>query len=173
MAGREGFVSGTEVPTGFAHLGARDYDAATGRFISVDPVGDLTDPQQINGYAYSNNNPVTFTDPDGKFWVSLIKLVKAVIKVVTAYTSRASGGGMSAWAAETTATVMADSGKVPAAVAIPPLRESCISFRFTAFTRTTQLSHEKQGVPVRAHFQPTIAVLEKGPLRQLFMPCLQ
>ncbi|MEU3955384.1 polymorphic toxin-type HINT domain-containing protein [Streptomyces achromogenes] len=99
--GEKGFVGGTEDPTGFTHLGARDYDTATGRFISVDPIGDLTDPQQINGYAYSNNNPVTFADPDGKFWFSLIKLVKAVIKIVTAYINRTSGssgrggGGMS------------------------------------------------------------------------------
>lgn len=26
---------------------------------------DLSDPQQINGYSYSNNNPTTFADPSG------------------------------------------------------------------------------------------------------------
>ncbi|MFG3662526.1 polymorphic toxin-type HINT domain-containing protein, partial [Streptomyces sp. NPDC047706] len=63
--GEKGFVGGTEDPTGLTHLGAREYDATNGRFISVDPIGDLKDPQQINGYAYSNNNPVTFSDPTG------------------------------------------------------------------------------------------------------------
>ncbi|GAB2873290.1 RHS repeat-associated core domain-containing protein [Streptomyces deserti] len=85
--GERGFVGGTKEPTGLTHLGARDYDASTGRFVSVDPLADLTDPQQINGYAYSNNNPVTFADPDGKFFGSLIGLIIAVVKVVVAVSS--------------------------------------------------------------------------------------
>ncbi|MET4644443.1 MULTISPECIES: RHS repeat-associated core domain-containing protein [Streptomyces] len=66
--GQKGFIGGTkDATTGLTHLGARDYDPSTGRFISVDPVMDLTDPQQINGYAYANNNPVTASDPTGLF----------------------------------------------------------------------------------------------------------
>ncbi|MFF6975031.1 MULTISPECIES: RHS repeat-associated core domain-containing protein [Streptomyces] len=62
----KGFVGGTtDTSTGLTHLGARDYDPLTGRFVSVDPVIDHNDPQQMNGYAYGNNNPVSFTDPDG------------------------------------------------------------------------------------------------------------
>ncbi|MER5751629.1 HYD1 signature containing ADP-ribosyltransferase family protein [Streptomyces sp. NPDC002088] len=62
----KGFVGGTiQESTGLTTLGAREYDADTGRFISADPVVDYTDPQQINGYAYSNNNPVTFSDASG------------------------------------------------------------------------------------------------------------
>ncbi|WP_460407308.1 RHS repeat-associated core domain-containing protein, partial [Actinophytocola sediminis] len=45
--------------------GARQYDPTLGRFISVDPIMDLTDPQQMNGYTYSNNNPTTYSDPTG------------------------------------------------------------------------------------------------------------
>ncbi|GIM93653.1 polymorphic toxin-type HINT domain-containing protein [Paractinoplanes toevensis] len=60
-----GFVGGTLDAIGLTHVGARDYDPGIGRFISVDPVQDLTDPQQWNGYAYSNNNPTTFSDPTG------------------------------------------------------------------------------------------------------------
>ncbi|MBD0734394.1 polymorphic toxin-type HINT domain-containing protein [Streptomyces sp. CBMA29] len=51
--------------TGLTHLGARDYDPTTGRFISLDPVLELTDPQQINGYSYASGNPVTGSDPTG------------------------------------------------------------------------------------------------------------
>jgi RHS repeat-associated protein len=59
-------VGGTiQESTGLTTLGAREYDADTGRFISADPIIDYNDPQQINGYAYSNNNPVTFSDPTG------------------------------------------------------------------------------------------------------------
>jgi RHS repeat-associated protein len=64
--GSRAFVDGTLDPTtGLTHLGAREYDPSLGRFISVDPVLDLTDPQQMHGYTYSNNNPVTFSDPTG------------------------------------------------------------------------------------------------------------
>ncbi|MGI5146327.1 polymorphic toxin-type HINT domain-containing protein [Plantactinospora sp. CA-294935] len=61
----KGFVGGTRDNTGLTHLGAREYDPQIGRFISVDPIMDLTDPQQIHGYTYANNNPITLSDPDG------------------------------------------------------------------------------------------------------------
>ena len=61
----KGFVGGTADNTGLTHLGAREYDPAIGRFISVDPVMDLTNPQQIHGYTYANNNPTTLSDPGG------------------------------------------------------------------------------------------------------------
>ncbi|WP_265868013.1 ricin-type beta-trefoil lectin domain protein [Streptomyces sp. SKN60] len=51
--------------SGFTPLGARLYDPAVGRFLSADPVLDLNDPLQSNGYAYAHNNPVTFSDPTG------------------------------------------------------------------------------------------------------------
>ncbi|WP_204764494.1 RHS repeat-associated core domain-containing protein [Lentzea nigeriaca] len=35
------------------------------RFLSADPIVDNNDPRQLNGYAYSNNSPVTFSDPTG------------------------------------------------------------------------------------------------------------
>ncbi|WP_329082139.1 RHS repeat-associated core domain-containing protein [Streptosporangium sp. NBC_01469] len=65
--GERGFVGGTIDKTmGLTKLGAREYDADTGRFVSADPVMDLTDPQQINGYAYASNNPVTWHDASGE-----------------------------------------------------------------------------------------------------------
>ncbi|OMI36982.1 hypothetical protein SPAR_22709 [Streptomyces sparsogenes DSM 40356] len=54
-----------DTTTGLTHIGAREYDPNIGRFISVDPVMDLTDPQQISGYTYANNTPVTMSDPTG------------------------------------------------------------------------------------------------------------
>ncbi|GIH60646.1 polymorphic toxin-type HINT domain-containing protein [Microbispora siamensis] len=64
--GQRGFVGGViDDATALTHLGAREYDAETGRFISVDPVFDAADPQSWNGYAYADNNPVTKSDPSG------------------------------------------------------------------------------------------------------------
>ncbi|MFI5713134.1 RHS repeat-associated core domain-containing protein [Kribbella sp. NPDC051620] len=61
-----GFVNGVDDPsTALTHLGAREYDPKLGRFISVDPLIDVTDPITLNGYRYGNNNPATFSDPDG------------------------------------------------------------------------------------------------------------
>ncbi|MCR6649342.1 MAG: RHS repeat-associated core domain-containing protein [Cellulomonas sp.] len=54
-----------DTATGLTMVGARYYDEANGRFISVDPLLDLADPQQWNAYAYANNNPTTLSDPSG------------------------------------------------------------------------------------------------------------
>ncbi|MFB7512941.1 polymorphic toxin-type HINT domain-containing protein [Streptomyces sp. NPDC056144] len=47
------------------HIGAREYDQNTGRFISADPIMDIADPLQMNGYTYANGNPVSKSDPTG------------------------------------------------------------------------------------------------------------
>ena len=61
-----GFVNGiTDTTTGYTRLGARDYDPATGRFITTDPVFDLGDPKSFNGYDYADNNPTTADDATG------------------------------------------------------------------------------------------------------------
>ncbi|WP_328994284.1 hypothetical protein OG394_07620 [Kribbella sp. NBC_01245] len=82
--GQRGFVGGTnDASTGLVHLGAREYDPTLGRFISVDPEANYQDPQTINGYSYSNNSPVTFTDPDGNSWFSnMVSSVTSSIKSV-------------------------------------------------------------------------------------------
>ncbi|WP_427890306.1 RHS repeat-associated core domain-containing protein [Kribbella sp. GL6] len=84
-ATHRGFVGGTEdTSTGLTHLGAREYDAALGKFVSADPVVDFNDPQQLNAYAYANNSPVTFSDADGQRYVyDVVKELKTRIKVVT------------------------------------------------------------------------------------------
>ena len=64
--GEHGYLDKPVDSTGLTAIGARMYDPVLGAFISVDPIMDLADPQQWNAYAYSNNNPTTFTDPTGK-----------------------------------------------------------------------------------------------------------
>ncbi|GAB3803013.1 RHS repeat domain-containing protein [Micromonospora zhanjiangensis] len=61
----KGFVGGTKDGTGLTHLGAREYDPQTGRFISVDPIIDPSDPQQMHGYAYASNSPTSYVDATG------------------------------------------------------------------------------------------------------------
>ena len=64
--------------TGFYYFGARYMRPEIGRFASPDSVGAvdaktnktnyslLTNPQKLNPYAYSLNNPYRYIDPDGK-----------------------------------------------------------------------------------------------------------
>src|SRR5262249_16288300 len=61
----KGFVGGTIDPTGTIHLGAPEADPSIGPFASADPVIDHGNPQQVNGYAYANNSPITMSDPSG------------------------------------------------------------------------------------------------------------
>ena len=46
--------------------GARHYDAALGRFTTVDPLAEKH--YSINSYAYCGNNPINRIDPDGRDW---------------------------------------------------------------------------------------------------------
>jgi len=52
--------------TGFIYAGARHYDPVVGRFMGIDSIGFTEDNfRMFNRYAYANNNPFRFTDPDG------------------------------------------------------------------------------------------------------------
>lgn len=55
----------TDDDTGLASVGARDYDASIGRFISSDPLLLTDSPAQLLGYTYANNNPIAYSDPTG------------------------------------------------------------------------------------------------------------
>lgn len=56
-----------DAATGLTYMQARYYDPVVGRFYGVDPVGfSAANPHTFNRYAYSNNNPYTYKDPDGK-----------------------------------------------------------------------------------------------------------
>ena len=55
----------TDASTGLTTVGARTYDAQTGRFISADPVFQPQRPQDVGGYAYAGNDPVNGSDPTG------------------------------------------------------------------------------------------------------------
>ncbi|WP_179251328.1 RHS repeat-associated core domain-containing protein [Enemella evansiae] len=79
--GTNGFVQGTNDPLlGIVHLGARDYDPASGRFLSPDPVIDSDNPRQWNAYDYGGANPVMNPDPTGEFWPIIGMALRAIAK---------------------------------------------------------------------------------------------
>ena len=57
-----------DATTGLSYMGARYYNPMIGRFMGVDPKGfDENSIYSFNRYAYANNNPYKFVDPDGRF----------------------------------------------------------------------------------------------------------
>jgi RHS repeat-associated protein len=55
----------TDTTTGLTDIGAREYDPTLGRFISLDPLFEASSPQQLGGYSYAGDNPITQSDPTG------------------------------------------------------------------------------------------------------------
>ena len=83
--------------TALDYLNARYYDGYRGQFVSQDPaflkIGSsefeedfniklnhyLMNPQSLNSYSYANNNPLTWSDPDGE----ILPIIAAGILVAT------------------------------------------------------------------------------------------
>jgi RHS repeat-associated protein len=51
--------------TGLYHLRARQYDPASGRFLSPDPLSPAADQPQVSTFAYVQNRPTVLRDPSG------------------------------------------------------------------------------------------------------------
>jgi RHS repeat-associated protein len=71
-----------EEALGLSYFGARWYNPRLGRFMGMDPVeaqaGDL---YSFNRYAYANNNPYKFVDPDGQAAESVTDFISLGISV--------------------------------------------------------------------------------------------
>jgi len=69
-----------DLETDLDYFEARYYSNSLGRFSSVDPVNltaeRLVDPQRINLFAYTRNNPLKFVDPNGEDVISIEVIVK-------------------------------------------------------------------------------------------------
>lgn len=74
--------------TGLSYSGARYYDPVAGRFAGIDPQGfDPENVHSFNRYAYANNNPYRFVDPDGHSPIDVVFLAYDVGKLgVAIYT---------------------------------------------------------------------------------------
>jgi len=84
---------------------ARYYDNRIGRFVSQDVVfweigqtergrALMADPQQLNAYAFSRNNPLRYVDPSGE---NAVDMVKDTIRQIT---EKASQAAKDAWVSE-------------------------------------------------------------------------
>lgn len=60
-----GYLNAPASSTGLTQLGARTYDAALGKFVSVDPLLDTAEPRHANAYTYSYHSPISYSDPTG------------------------------------------------------------------------------------------------------------
>jgi len=75
---------------GLYYVRARYYDAENGRFLSVDPYYlFVTDPQTINRFVYSLNNPLSVFDPSGmiglkSYGMSIVQSIGATYKLISA-----------------------------------------------------------------------------------------
>lgn len=57
-----------DTETGLDYFGARYYSSVQGRFIGADIAGpNVSDPQTLNKYLYTLNNPLRYIDPDGRY----------------------------------------------------------------------------------------------------------
>ncbi len=71
--------------TGLSFFGARNYDPTIGRFVSIDPQGfDEGNIQSFGRYAYGNNNPYKFVDPNGESPVDLVFFAADAVKLAGA-----------------------------------------------------------------------------------------
>jgi RHS repeat-associated protein len=66
-----------DLESGLDNFGARYHASSLGRFISPDPKPVfrklLANPQDLNLYLYTVNNPLRYSDPDGKDWLDALK----------------------------------------------------------------------------------------------------
>ena len=75
------------------HMGARYYNPQIGRFLSIDPKeADPSDLHSLNRYAYANNNPYRYVDPDGHSPLDLGFFVVDAVKLGMALTSGSGAG---------------------------------------------------------------------------------
>jgi len=69
--------------TGLSYMGARYYSPVVGRFMGMDPKGIVPeDPHSFNRYAYANNNPYKYVDPDGR--AALLVVYKLLVTAAAA-----------------------------------------------------------------------------------------
>jgi RHS repeat-associated protein len=101
-----------DAETGLDYFLARYYSGAQGRFLSPDefkggpddaltgrditppgplPYADIGNPQSLNKYAYTYNNPLRYTDPDGHCPICVVVIGAAALVLLSDDTANAPG----------------------------------------------------------------------------------
>ena len=70
-ASQQGYTGHVGDNTGLVYMQARYYDPVIGRFYSNDPIG-FRGEHSFNRYAYANNNPYKYVDPNGESAVAAV-----------------------------------------------------------------------------------------------------
>jgi len=89
QAGFTGHIK--DADTGLTYMQARYYDPVIGRFYSNDPIG-FRGVHSFNRYAYANNNPYKYVDPDGKAAAAALALIPPPIGVTNSPSSKSRQG---------------------------------------------------------------------------------
>ena len=100
-----------DAKTGLSYMGARYYDPVLGRFMGADAAAVM--PENVNGinrYAYANNNPYRYVDPDGHSPIDVAFLVWDLGKLGMAVYS---GAGVGAAAADVALSVIGVASPIP------------------------------------------------------------
>ena len=88
----------TEDSSGLSYFGGRWYNPIVGRFYSVDPIRFRdSNPLSFNRYAYGNNNPYRFIDPDGSAPVAIIIEAVLVNAAAGAVAAGATNAAIQGW----------------------------------------------------------------------------
>ncbi len=75
-----------DASAGLMYYGARFYDAGLGRFVSADTIiPQASNPQSLNRYSYTLNNPIKYTDPDGHCVPVCTALIGASVGALIGY----------------------------------------------------------------------------------------
>ncbi len=107
--------------TSLSYMNARYYDSAIGRFVSQDLLAMrnsekvLQDPQSLNYYAYSRNNPLVNIDPTGNFSINVFGLLSNSTQV------RIGNWANSAYQNNSAARVALNHPSAPAIIGAAPL----------------------------------------------------
>jgi RHS repeat-associated protein len=102
-----------DASTGLSYMGARYYSPVLGRFMGTDPKGfDPENLHSFNRYAYANNNPYKYVDPDGHSPIDVAFLIYDLGKLgVAVYT----GAGVGPAALDVALSVVGVASPIPGA----------------------------------------------------------